>query len=530
MMKNKLCSVIILLLLCSTVTTVVSIKNENEIKSTYQPPIEWTKTYGGSKIDYGNCIEQTSDEGYVFVGAYNRNAYTPWRGDVYLVKTDSLGEEEWHQTYGVSYNENVGKTIQQTSDDGYIITGYTGYTYHIDGYVIKTDASGNLLWSKTYGGFDYYDSLLSGWETEDGGYIFTGWSQTYSAGSADVWLIKTDSNGNELWNKSYGGSDLDGGSYVQETTDGGFIVVGSTVSFGTNGYSDLWVIKTDGSGNEQWNKTFGGIDNEEAYCVQQTNDDGYIITGYTASYGAGNGDIWLLKLDESGDQMWNRTFGEGQFDTGNCVKQTSDEGYLVTGQYTDPISQIPDVYVIKTNENGVEQWSRIIDNNKTEDVGNYGIETTDHGYIVIGNTGIYQDEALDVWLIKFEGENNPPAAPTIDGPLKGKIKTVIQYNFTSTDPDNDDISEYIINWGDGTGNKTISGPFESGETAKATHTWTTKGDYVISAIAKDTNGAESPIGTLSITIPRVKTACIPFLNFLEDHPRIFSILQHLMSI
>ncbi len=122
-------------------------------------------------------------------------------------------------------------------------------------------------------------------------------------------------------------------------------------------------------------------------------------------------------------------------------------------------------------------------------------------------------------------ENQPPTAPVIVGPPHGKKNTVLSYNFTSSDPDDDDIAEYTINWGDGTGDETITGPFESGETITATHSWAKNGDYVITAKAKDINDAEGPPGSLSITIPRTKTVYTPFLNFLENHPNLFLVLQ-----
>jgi hypothetical protein len=363
------------------------------------PEEEWNRTFGGSGGDGASSVQQTTDGGYILAGT--TWSYGAGSADSWLVKTNSAGNEEWNRTFGGSYKD-YPLSVQQTTDGGYILAGVT-CSYgagSADFWLVKTNSAGNEEWRRTFGGSDY-DIAHSVQQTTDGGYILVGVTSSYGAGSADSWLVKTNSAGNEEWSRTFGGSDSDYARSVQQTTDGGYILAGKTYSYGA-GSADSWLVKTNSGGNEEWSRTFGGSDYDGASSVQQTTDGGYILVGTTSSYGAGSWDFWLVKTDSAGNEEWRRTFGGSDYDMAHSVQQTTDGGYILAGKTNSYGAGSADFWLVKTNSGGNEEWSRTFGGSDFDFAWSVQ-QTSDGGYIIVGITCSYGSGEEDVWLIKLEG-------------------------------------------------------------------------------------------------------------------------------
>jgi len=371
--------------------------SHNPMSATY-----FAKTYGGTGWDEVSSVQQTSDGGYIVAG------YTTSFGagslDLFLIKTDANGNVIWAKTYGGT-DYDIASSVQQTSDGGYIVAGYTTSfgAGNSDVFLIKTDADGNIIWAKTYGGTSS-DYAFSVQQTSDGGYIVAGTTWSFGAGAEDLFLIKTDANGNVVWAKTYGGTLWDQAYSVQQTSDGGYIVAGYTKSFGA-GWSDIFLIKTDADGNIIWAKTYGGTGDDWASSVQQTYDGGYIVAGTTRSFGADSSNVFLIKTDANGNIIWAKTYGGTDYDKALSVQQTSDGGYIVAGWTTSFGAGYADLFLLKMDANGNIMWAKTYGGTSSD----YALsvqQTSDGGYIVAGYTYSFGAGYWDIFLIKTDANGN----------------------------------------------------------------------------------------------------------------------------
>lgn len=321
--------------------------------------IVWQKSLGGSSREDLDEIRQTNDGGYVFAGGSRSNdgdvSGNHGNSDFWIVRLDQDGNILWQKSYGGS-GEDQARSVKETTDAGFIVAGYSwsndgdvsGNHGNSDYWIVKLNSAGNLEWQKCYGGsgFEFYFIEIE--QTPDGGYAFGARTQsddgdvTGNHGAFDGWFVKLDSSGNMQWEKCLGGSFTDAIHYLEPIPGGGFIAGGvSRSSDGdatqNHGEEDCWILRLDSSGNIVWQKSFGGSSDDQVFSIEQTDDGGFIAGGYSNSVDGdvtgnhGNYDSWVLKLDKFGNLQWEKTFGGSSFDDGWSVQQTTDHGFIIAG-------------------------------------------------------------------------------------------------------------------------------------------------------------------------------------------------------
>ncbi len=360
-----------------------------------QPDSLWSRTYGATYTDGCNSVEQTSDGGYVLAGY--TSSFGAGNADFWLVKTDANGDSLWSRTYGGSMFDYC-YSAQQTADGGYVLAGGTssfgvGAPPHNNFWLVRTDSNGDSLWSRTFGG-NLDELCLSVRQTSDGGYVLAGSTSSFGAGNVDFWLLKTDADGDSLWSRTFGGIAWDVCNSVQQTSDGGFILAGFSVSSGNMGF---WLVKTDVNGDSLWTRRLGGL---SASCnsVRQTADGGYVLAG-SAQFVGSSFDMWLVKTNENGDSLWSRTFGGGTWDYCASVQQTLDGGYVLGGSTSSFGELYGDMWLVKTDVNGDSLWSRTFGGDSA-DYCKFVHQTSDGGYALAGGTASFGAGGSDFWLLK----------------------------------------------------------------------------------------------------------------------------------
>jgi hypothetical protein len=364
------------------------------------PDTLWTKTYGGIDTDWGEFVQECASGGFIVVGS--TESFGAGSYDVYLVRTDANGDTLWTKTYGGA-GWDWGFSVQECASGGFIIAGVTDSfgAGSYDVYLLRTDANGDTLWTKTCGGADG-DWGYSVQECASGGFIIAG--EIGSIGDyTDVYLVRTDANGDTLWTKTYGGGSYDFGNIVQECASGGFIIAGGTESFGSGGY-DVYLLRTDANGDTLWTKTYGGANGDYGFSVQECTSGGFIITGWTESFGMGSEDVYLIRTDANGDTLWTKAYGGYAPDNGYSVQECASGGFVIAGEtWLYGAGWHNNVYLVRTDANGDTLWTK-----------NYGGANGDRcyfvqecasgGFILAGTTDSFGAGADDFYLIRVGPE------------------------------------------------------------------------------------------------------------------------------
>ncbi|WP_426278852.1 T9SS type A sorting domain-containing protein [Chryseobacterium sp. S-02] len=370
--------------------------------------IQWQKSLGGSGYDYPYSVQQTSEGGYIVAGRTQSNDgdVTGYHGSVYsdfwIVKLDPNGNIQWQKSIGGN-SEDVAYSIKQTSDGGYIVAGESSSTdgdavghlpyNNTDLWIVKINNAGDIQWQKSFGGYNS-ELAFDAKQTSDGGYIVAGATDSNSGdvtllyGEYDYWVLKLDSTGNLQWQKTFGGSGTDNAQSVIQTSDGGYMVAGFSRSgnglvhdhYGNLYTNDAWIIKLDASGNIIWKKSKGGTGNDVANFIKEMPDGGYVFAGYSSSDDGdaagnptGSANFWIVKINNNGNVIWQKSMGGSLGDFGQSMSQTLDGGFVMTGySYSNDgdislhygIPTYPDFWVVKlgpevlsTNETEFESFS-----------------------------------------------------------------------------------------------------------------------------------------------------------------------------
>lgn len=403
------------------------------IINAFSGEIEWSKTFGGSKNELANSVVKTQDGGYVILGYTQSND-----GDItdkpnedfdyWVMKFNSNDELEWNKTYGGSLDDRGSKIIQ-TQDGGYAIVGYsqsndfdaTQNEGSYDFWIVKLTNSGVISWEKSFGytGADKGYSII---QTSDNGYLLSGVLDVTASGGAgnskailhaggDYWVIKLDVSGNTQWTKYFGGSLNDTLSDTIQTTDGGFILVGSSDSAdvditGNKGTYDFWVVKINALGTLVWEKNYGGAEIDEAREIVSTDDGNYIIVGDTrsadvdVSQNSGSADLWLIKITENGDLIWEKTYGGSSFDVGRAIVKTQDSGFLIAGSSRSQDGDLSenhgqnDAWVLKINSSGILEWQQSLGGSNIDF--SYSVaELNDKKVVIVGESSSSDFDILE---------------------------------------------------------------------------------------------------------------------------------------
>ena len=363
----------------------------------------FSNTYNDASFDYGRYLIQTNDDGYLVAG--NTSLLGDNYSNVLMLKVDHTGEQVWRKDYTYSSNDRVN-TVIELEDGSLVMAGFSTSNTNSskDLLIMRTDSEGNIEWQSLYG--DTRDEIANSISSaSDGGFIIAGEITNENTGNSSCYLLKVNNNGEFEWDRSFGGSLNDQGFFLISANDGGFVITGVTRSQNDSS-GDLWLIKVNNTGEILWEKTFGGENFESGRSLQQTSDEGYIIVGQTESFGNGNNDAYLLKTDSQGNEIWSRTYGGSGTDQGRYVVETLDQGYIISG-YTDSYGSMGgfNFWLIKTDSNGDLEWQEYY-GGSGDDRAFCGMQASDGGYAIVGQSNTGGSTGVDILLVKTDDIGN----------------------------------------------------------------------------------------------------------------------------
>lgn len=487
-----------------------------------QAELAWQQTFGGSDFEAAESVKQTDDGGYVVAGWTKSNDGDiggDFRSDedFWVIKLDDQGTYEWSNTFG-GISQDKGYDIIQTSDQGFIVVGtansdegdVTRNYGASDVWVVKLDGNGNLQWERTYGGSNT-DAARSIQKTIGGGFIIAGYTFSNdglvgnNSGSADAWLLKLDGSGRLQWEQTYGGSDEDAAFAVAQTSKGGYVLTGYTLSFNGNSpgnFPNAWAVKVNSGGNLIWRQSLGGSNEDLAYDIEITASNNSIITGFTASTDGdvnnnyGDKDLWVLKLAGDGSLLWNKVYGSSAEDVGYAIQETGNGSYIVSG-YASGKDGVPDqhfgqsdAWLLKLSASGSLRWQQILGGDDQDEFRSVQ-QTQDGNYIAAGLTQSEngdidnQNGIQDVWITRVRCPSFP-----VNFSIDQKTENRFTFNTNVSD-------SKIENWNFGdTSTSTKPNP---------THTYQDTGTYQVCLTAADPCYKETVCRNLQVNCLAIDT-------------------------
>ena len=545
MLKNKqkifLIGVSVLILATASLIPHIAASKIQNVKINTNANEVWTKRFSepGNTL-VGGYILETDDNGLLILGSkYFGHTLS---GNIILIKTDPNGNVQWQK----EYEEGTGQCIIKTNDGGYLISGNTDKYYEEkceEARLIKIDFYGNVEWDKTYG-YNNTDGAFNVIQTNDNNYLITGTSYIEEDKlGPQIYFAKVDSEGNLLWQKNFGRDEyyMDSGHCSYQTNDGGFVLTGGT-SLEDPHWEDVFIIKTDNDGNQEWLKTYPtpyqSLD--YAYSIIQTDDGGYLMGAVQAiyRYSFTDWDIWLIKTDSEGDIEWEKLFGRRyNEDVGKNIYQTNDQGYLLTGNLgiikDSELGIKEDICLIKFDKYGNIEYDTFFPTN-TNDFGKCIIKTSDGGIVIVGDSEkSINADSYDLIVIKtYPPQDYEPTKP--EGKTNGAIEKTYTYTSSAVEPTGQDIY-YLWEFGDGRSTEWL-GPYKSGETCTVSHKWTGSVDwdghdtYKIRVKAKNEEGTESSWSNpLLVSMTKNKGTDKPFIRLLKILQKDLPILKLLIQ-